>query len=406
MRNYIFSPADILLPKKDHEKWSVIACDQFTSNEAYWKETDHTVGTAPSTLRLIYPEVYLGKTDAQAVTASINDTMQDYLKKGIFNEYPNAFIYVERIQSDGKKRSGLVGAVDLDEYDYHEGSCSRVRATEKTVLERIPPRVKIRENACLELPHILMLMDDSERKILEPLAQMAKEGSMQQLYDFDLMQGGGHLSGWLVPGELNESLAQSIGALGEKHGGITLAVGDGNHSLATAKACRSAAPTEQNRYALCELVNIHSEALEFEPIYRTVENVDPDALLESFTSYLEREDIQNPSNAEQQILFVTQKKKVTVCAKRPPHALAVGTVQLFLDDYLRSCPDAVLDYIHGEDEVEAVVAKPNACGFLYGCMGKSELFDAVEKEGVLPRKTFSMGSARDKRYYTEVRKIK
>lgn len=406
MQNYIFSPADILLPKKNYEAWSVIACDQFTSNEAYWRETESIVGSEPSALRLIYPEVYLGKTDAQALTASINGTMERYLEEGIFNEYPDAFLYVERIQSDGKKRIGLVGAVDLDEYDYHEGSNSRVRATEKTVLERIPPRVKVRENASLELPHVLMLMDDTERCILEPLAQMAKEGRMEQVYDFDLMQGGGHLSGWLVPQELNQSICEKIEGLGEKHGGITLAVGDGNHSLATAKACRSIAPTAQNRYALCELVNIHSEALEFEPIYRTVENVDPDALLEAFNAYLAREDVKNSSNGNQEIRFVTQKGDVTVIAENPPHALAVGTVQLFLDEYLSTRPEAVLDYIHGEDEVAAVVSKPSACGFLYGCMGKSELFDAVEKEGVLPRKTFSMGSARDKRYYTEARKIK
>ena len=405
MKKAIFSPANILLPKKTFEAWSVIACDQFTSNEEYWQAVKAAAGENPTTLNLIYPEVYLGKTDAQEVTANINNAMQKYVADGIFAEYPNALIYVERTQRDGKVRCGIVGAVDLDEYDYNEGSASRVRATEKTVLERIPPRVEIRKNATLELPHILMLMDDTARTVVEPLASLAASGAMQKLYDFDLMLDGGHLCGYLVPEDLQEGICQKIEALGELHGGITLAVGDGNHSLATAKACRALGATECNRYALCEVMNIHSDALVFEPIFRTVEGVDAKELLADFRAYLADAANQNANNAPQEITFVSGSLREKIVTERPPHALAVGTVQQFLDAYLVSKEGAVIDYIHDEEELLSLCASGKISGFLYGCMGKSELFDAIEKEGVLPRKTFSMGSARDKRYYTEARKI-
>ena len=405
MKKAIFSPTDILLPKQNFESWSVIACDQFTSNEDYWKAVKEKAGESPSTLHLIYPEVYLGKTDAAEMTASINNAMQKYVADGVFQEYPNALIYVERIQRDGLVRCGIVGAVDLDAYDYNEGSTSRVRATEKTVLERIPPRVEIRKNATLELPHILMLMDDTARAIVEPLSDLAASGAMKKLYDFDLMLDGGHLRGYLIPEELHEGICQKIEALGDLHGGITLAVGDGNHSLATAKACRALGATECNRYALCEVMNIHSEALVFEPIFRTVEGIDANQLLVDFKAYLADPVHQNANNAPQEITFVCGNLRETVVVEQPPHALAVGTVQQFLDAYLVNKSNAVIDYIHDEEELLSLTASGKACGFLYGCMGKSELFDAIEKEGVLPRKTFSMGSARDKRYYTEARRI-
>ena len=404
MNKGIFAPADILLPRENFEKWSVIACDQYTSNPAYWDEVNRLTANAHSTRHLIYPEVYLGKSDAEAVTASINRAMQDYLDSDVYEEYPDSLIYVERIQSDGALRQGLIGMVDLDEYDYNEGSTSRIRATEKTVLERIPPRVQIRKNAPTELPHVLMLIDDGERAILEPLQLLASEGKMQKIYDFDLMMDGGHLTGYLVPREMNSRLCEAIEALGDKHDGITLAVGDGNHSLATAKACRTIAPTEINRYALCEIVNIHSDSLVFEPIYRTVENVDVDALFSAFLLFISNN--MQTENKAQTITFVTEKGREDIVVENPPHALAVGTVQIFLDSYLPTVPGAVIDYIHDEQELMSVITHGNACGFLYDCMGKSELFDAVAREGVLPRKTFSMGHARDKRYYTEVRKIK
>ena len=405
MEKAIFSPTNILLPRENFEAWSVIACDQFTSNEEYWQSVKERAGEHPTTLNLIYPEVYLGKTDATQMTENINNAMQKYMADGIFQEYPNALIYVERTQRDGLVRPGIVGAVDLNAYDYNEGSTSRVRATEKTVLERIPPRVEIRKNATLELPHILMLMDDTARSIVEPLATLAKDGKMQKLYDFDLMLDGGHLCGYLIPEELHAEICQKIEALGDLHGGITLAVGDGNHSLATAKACRALGETECNRYALCEVMNIHSEALVFEPIFRTVEGIDANQLLVDFKAYLADSSNQNANNAPQEITFVCGTLREKIVVAQPPHALAVGTVQQFLDAYLADKAGAVIDYIHDEDELLALTANGKTSGFLYGCMGKSELFDAIEKEGVLPRKTFSMGSARDKRYYTEARKI-
>ncbi len=409
MNKHLFTPADILLPKKDFEKWSVIACDQFTSRLDYWEEAADLVGEAPSTLKLIYPEVYLGKTDKSEVTKSINSEMVKYLESGVYNEYKNAFIYVERVQSDGKMRAGLVGAVDLNEYDYREGSTSKVRATEKTVLERIPPRVEIRKGAVTELPHVLMLMDDINNTIIEPLGEMAKDSKLTKLYDFTLMLGGGSIKGYLVPKELNEAIAEKIEALGERHSGITLAVGDGNHSLASAKDCYELDPENVSSYALCELVNIHTPALEFEPIYRTVEGCDPASLFAAFKQYLVdsgAEISDSEISGGQRIRFVFGGEEKEIFIKEPPHVLAVGTVQLFLDSYLKNGGAGEIDYIHGEDEVKNIASKDSACGFIYDGMSKSELFTAVEKEGVLPRKTFSMGHARDKRYYTEVRKIR
>ncbi len=409
MSKYLFSPADILLPKKDFEKWSVIACDQFTSRIDYWEDAAKIVGDAPSTLKLIYPEAYLGKTDKNEVTKNINSEMIKYLENGVYNEYKDAFIYVERIQSDGKMRAGLVGAVDLNQYDYREGSKSKVRATEKTVLERIPPRVEIRKGAVTELPHVLMLMDDVNNTIIEPLGDLAASGKLTKIYDFELMLGGGSIKGYLVPAELNDAISAKIEALGERHSGITLAVGDGNHSLASAKDCYELDPENVSSYALCELVNIHTPALEFEPIYRTVEGCDPASLLASFKEYLTAcgaEISEKETKDAQKINFVSADGESEIFITNPPHTLAVGTVQLFLDSYLKNGGTGEVDYIHGEDEVKNIASKENSCGFIYDGMSKSELFVAVEKEGVLPRKTFSMGHARDKRYYTEVRKIR
>ena len=406
MKKSLFNPSDILLPKGGYEKWSVIACDQFTSRVDYWEDVKKIAGDAPSVINLIYPEVYLGKTDAQETVKSINAKMLEYIGSGVFEEYKDSFIYVERIQSDGRLRAGIVGAVDLEKYDYNEGSTSEIRATEKTVLERIPPRVQIRKDASLELPHILMLIDDAEKTVIEPLAELKEDGKMQKLYDFTLMLGGGSIKGYLVPKEYNEKIVAAVEALGNKNGGIALAVGDGNHSLATAKACYALNPNETTRYALTELVNLHSPALEFEPIYRTAENVDAENVYAEFIAFLNKNGAKLSENGKQKITFVAGESEKTVKIDNPPHVLAVGTVQLFLDEYIKTHAEAEIDYIHGEDEVVSIAKKPNACGFIYDCLTKAELFPAVAKEGVLPRKTFSMGHARDKRYYTEARKIK
>lgn len=406
MKKCLFTPSDILLPKGDFEKWSVIACDQFTSRADYWEDVKKIASSSPSTVNLIYPEVYLGKTNAEETVAKINSEMLSYIENGVFEEYKDSFIYVERVQSDGRLRCGIVGAVDLEKYDYNEGSTSEIRATEKTVLERIPPRVQIRKDASLELPHILMLIDDAEKTVIEPLGVLAAEGKMRKLYDFTLMLGGGHIKGYLVPEEYHEKIMSGINALASKNGGITLAVGDGNHSLATAKACYGLNPNETTRYALTELVNLHSPALEFEPIYRTAEKVDAQDVYSEFIKFLDRSGASLTENGSQKITFVAGESEKTVKIENPPHVLAVGTVQLFLDEYIKTHSEAEIDYIHGEEEVISIAKKENACGFLYDCLTKEELFPAVAKEGVLPRKTFSMGHARDKRYYTEARRIK
>lgn len=401
MREPLFTHADILLPKEHFEAWSVIACDQFTSRPDYWAEAAELAKGKPSTLSLIYPEVYLEKTDPVKTIEGINAKMNEYLGGEIYNEYKNAFIYVERTQSDGKVRSGIVGKVDLDRYDYREGAKAEIRATEKTVIERIPPRVEIRKNASCELPHVLMLMDDKDETVMGEL--YANKDSFTKLYDFSLMLGGGHLRGWLVPESYNEKISAAVDALGNGDE-MRLAVGDGNHSLASAKACHDQFPDRIDRFALVELVNIHSDALEFEPIYRTVENVDVSKLQEAFEAFL-KESGASLNGGSQKVTFVYGNEKFEYEIKNPPHSLAVGTVQLFLDKIKPDFKDMAVDYIHGEDEVLTIAKRPRSCGFLYGGIGKSELFPAVEKDGTLPRKTFSMGTARDKRYYTEVRRI-
>lgn len=409
MNEPIFSPANILLPKDNFDKWSVIACDQFTSRPDYWEEAKNISNGFPSTINLIFPEAFLDTANKTQTINSINSTMVKYLQDCVYNEYKDALIYVERIQSDGTLRAGIVGAVNLDEYDYNEGSTSKIRATEKTVIERIPPRVDIRRNAVTELPHVLILIDDKEKRIIESLTEMASHGNLECLYDFDLMLGGGHIKGYLIPSSMNGEICQNIASLGQNESGITLAVGDGNHSLASAKACYLEDPANISNYALVELVNIHSDAIQFEPIYRTVEKCDSTDILEKFKVFLSENgaSFSNIQTENAQIIdFISKDTKETLYVTNPPHALAVGTVQIFLDEYKKGNTQIVVDYIHGENETESIATGDNACGFIYSGIKKSELFPAIAKEGVLPRKTFSMGHAQDKRYYTEVRKIR
>ncbi len=399
----LFNPADILLPKENFENWSVIACDQYTSRPDYWQQTKILTDGKPSTLDLIFPEVYLDEPDREKRIAAINAKMAEFLNSNIYNEYKNSFIYIERTQMDGRLRCGLIGALDLDEYDFSPNSSSAVRATERTVVDRLPPRVEIRKNAVIELPHIMMLTDDPQKTIIEPLTDAKNRGEFTKLYDFELMQGGGHLAGWLVSPEYHSRIVSAIEKMREERN-MALAVGDGNHSLATAKLCHEKNPSNLNRYALCELVNIHSEALDFEPIYRVVDNIDAGALSSAFIAYLDSKGA-SAVDGEQTVTFVYDKGEITFDIKNAPHSLAVGTVQMFLDEYMKSHKELVIDYIHGEDEIRALTKKPKTVGVLYGGIKKSELFAAVEKDGVLPRKTFSMGHAYDKRYYTEVRKV-
>ena len=418
-----FFPADILLPllntPEDWQKWSVIACDQFTSEPEYWEAAAALVGDAPSTLKLILPESKLGKADTAEQIRTINETMREY-SASLFQTYPQALIYVERRLNNGALRRGLVGCVDLMAYSYAAKSDALIRATEGTVLDRIPPRVAIRRDAVLDLPHVMMLMDDQDKAVIEPLAQ--KKAQMKKVYDFDLMLGGGHITGYLldetekarVLAELEKLAdpAQTQKKYGLDVAPMPFAMGDGNHSLASAKAAyeelaQAMTPEEAAvhpaRYALCELVNLHDESLEFEPIYRTIFGMDPARLAADFAAYAQT--LAGPY-APQTITLCYGNTETQVTVAHPIHSLAVGTVQIFLDEYLAKEPQAKLDYIHGLDTARELAKKPDTLSMLFDGMRKEDLFPSVLQDGSLPRKTFSMGEARDKRYYLEARRIR
>ena len=415
MNKNVFLPADILLPKNaDFSKWAVIACDQFTSDQEYWNRVRANAEGSVSTINLILPEAELGTEKEAAHTALINKTMAEYMENGVFETYENSLIYVERTLENGSIRMGLMGMVDLDAYDYTVGATSAIRATERTVTERIPPRQRVRRDAPIELPHILLLCDDHEKVLIEPIA--AKKDSFKVLYDCDLMEDGGHITGWLVPQEevekFNATLTEYSANVGKKYEGlkgepVVFAVGDGNHSLATAKSCYeelkknnpgvdlSAHPA---RYALVELENIHDPSQQFEPIHRVIFNTDTKKMLKAVEENICAE-------GGYPVKWYIGEESGTVYLDRAKSELAVGVLQAFLDEYLKE-NEGEIDYIHDDDALIALAAKENAIGFLVPGMEKSQLFRGVVADGVLPRKTFSMGHSREKRYYLESRKIK
>ena len=343
----IFKPADILIPQNvDFTKWSVVACDQYTSEREYWEDVKNIVGDSPSTLNIIFPEVYLEDGDGDERIKKINSTMEEYINKGIFRELKDTFIYVKRTQPNGKTRHGIVGMLDLKEYDFSKGSQSKVRATEGTIIERIPPRQRIRKNAPLEAPHILILIDDREKAVVEPLENQIND--FEKIYDFDLMKNSGHIVGYNVNESAKKNILDAIEKLGDKadfeakygvkdKGVLMFAAGDGNHSLATAKTC-----------------------------------------WEEIKKELSEEEDSN---------------------------LPVGTLQKFLDKYLAE-NGGKIDYIHGNDVVRNLAKADNTIGFMVDSMEKNDLFTTVIKDGSLPRKTFSMGEAADKRFYLECKKIR
>ena len=364
---------------------------------------------------MILPEVYLAETEARL--GGINARMLDY-EKEILSSREDSMIYVERTQSDGTVRHGIVMAVDLEAYDYKKGAKALIRATEATVIERIPPRVAIRRGASIELPHVMLLIDDPEDKVFA----IPKAANGEVIYDFELMLGGGHIKGSLISKEDKERISKALDslilpeAMLEKYGDAQLApllfaVGDGNHSLATAKATYEevkaklgdAAADHPARYALIEVVNLHDEALKFEPIYRIMTGVDPEDVLSSLTSYI---DALDGAADAQKIDYMYEDTTGTLVAEKPVQQLAVGTLQIFIDEYIKSHAGAEVDYIHGEDSIKALAKKPNSIGFIFDGMSKAQLFKTVIFDGALPRKTFSMGHAVDKRYYLECRKIK
>ncbi len=430
MKQTIFVPADVLLPRvtaEGYAKWSVVACDQYTSEAAYWEQVEETVGDAPSTLRITYPELYLNEPDKAARIERITQTMDRYLSEDVLEVLPSTYIYVERTMKNGTVRHGIIGAFDLEAYDYNKGSVSAIRATEGTVLSRIPPRVEIRRNAAIECPHVMVLIDDGENRVMAA-AETAKTEE-NRVYSFDLMQNGGHVAGWRIPSSAAEAIDGALAALGDgeafaqRYGQgvapLVYAVGDGNHSLATAKACYEAlkqeigdaALTHPARYALAELVNLHDEALEFEPIYRVVFGVDAEDLLSAFSAAYETEVLSPDAPLSMtadahDFRYITKDTEDTIRVKHPAAQLPVGTLQTFLDKYLADHPEAEVDYIHGEDSTKALSAGDNAVGFLFCGMGKEDLYRTVIFDGALPRKTFSMGEADEKRYYLECRKIR
>ncbi len=423
--NLPFKPADILLPQGcDYDKWAVVACDQYTSQPEYWQRVEERVGRAPSALRLILPESSLDGPQVEMDIMDINATMSRYVREGRFKTLPGAMVYVERTLWDGRLRRGLVGMADLTAYDYEPGSDALIRATEGVVMSRIPPRIAVRKNAPIELPHAMLLCDDPGRTLIEPLS--AQTGQMELLYDFDLMEQGGHVKGWLLGGRQLDQVAAALSALADpaafnaRYGVqdqpvMLFAMGDGNHSLATAKECyerqKRLVPPERwdalpARYALCELVNLHDKSLEFEPIHRVVFHTDPQALLDELVrAYPGARRGKAAGSGGLPLRYVCAGSEGVVTAPASAARLPVGALQGFLDDYLMGHPGRV-DYIHGEDVAREFAARPGNIAFLLPPMDKQALFPSVIHDGVLPRKTFSMGEAHDKRFYLEARRIR
>lgn len=420
MANCFYS-ADVLLPhfRKDTEKmnkWAVIACDQYTSEPEYWNAVEKNVGDSESALRVTLPEIYLEGETATRIK-SINETMREY-EKSLFDTYENAVIYLERTMDNGAVRHGIIGKIDLEEYDYNKGATTLVRATEGTVLSRIPPRVEIRRGAAIELPHVMMLIDDRDGSVIEPLE--AKKAGFEAAYDFELMEKGGHVKGYFVDKQTQKEIFYAlekladIDAYNKKYGvneksPMLFAVGDGNHSLATAKALYEEikaklgdkAKDHPARFALVEIVNVHDAALEFEPIYRVIFNTNVDKVMGELKAYAAKD---KGGTNKFVIKCLSEGKAEEITIDFTKHELAVGALQEFIDNYLAKNA-GVVDYIHGIESTEKLAADKDAIGFIFDGMGKNDLFKSVIVGGSLPRKTFSMGEANDKRYYLEARKI-
>lgn len=420
-------------PGIDLKKWAVIACDQFTSQPEYWQQVEDLVKDQPSTYHLILPEVFLGKPEEQKRLQTINANMQRYLDEGILQPH-DGMVYVERTVA-GKMRKGLVLCLDLEQYDYNKGSTSLIRATEGTIIDRLPPRIRIRENAPLELPHILVLIDDPQMSVIEPLA--VRKADMKTLYQTDLMLGSGHIDGWLLDNpEMEEKVVQALQALADPakfkekyqlqgdHPILLFAMGDGNHSLATAKAIweklkPSVGMDHPARYALVEIENVHDEGLVFEPIHRVLFTCKcdiPKKLLEFFgasckiTPISSKDEmvelVENSTAEKQKIGLISGGKYSLIQLENPPLNLPAGNIQAFLDDLMGNKLAESLDYVHGEDVITELAKESCNTAFYLPGMDKNDLFKTVILDGALPRKTFSMGEAIEKRFYMESRRIR
>lgn len=435
----------VLMPAKEYdmEKWAVVACDQYSSQPEYWQKAEQIVGDSPSTLKLILPEVYLGKAEEVEKISEINKNMIEYVKNGVLQEQKPGFILVDRKTSHTDSRKGLIVLLDLEKYNYNEGSQSLIRATERTDVNRLPPRIKIRQNASLELPHIMVLIDDPGRTVIEPLFDMTDKFTC--IYDFELMLGGGHIKGYKIEDEdiirnilsSIEKLADPEGfkkryGVGDEKGILLFAVGDGNHSLASAKAhwdnVKKSLPEDEKelhpaRFALVELVNVHDDGLKFEPIHRVVFNIELNDFVSKMQSFygesakIELERFSSKEEMKEKISGIENEKGVhylpliagtcfaIIKVECPKCNLEVGTLQLFLDQLIVDDKNVEVDYIHGEDVVDSLGGKNGNIGFYLPVMDKNDLYKTVILDGVLPKKTFSMGEAEEKRFYLECRKI-
>jgi hypothetical protein len=426
-------------PGTDLARWAVIACDQYTSEPAYWSRVAEIVGTAPSTLHLTFPEVYLEAPDAPARIARIQQTMRDYLAQDLLGEHQGA-VYVERTV-DGRTRRGLMLELDLEHYDFSAQSSSLIRPTEGTIVARLAPRLAVRRGAALELPHILVLIDDPEGTVIEPLADA--RGRLQRLYAAELMLGGGHVAGHAVDAARGRHVLQALQALAqparfeERYAvpagtpPMLFAMGDGNHSLAAAKAVwdetkGGVPPGHPARYALVEVVNIHDPALHFAPIHRVLFGVRMDVRAALRAAFGERLRIVEVPDAAVMRAGVERASAAQGGEGRPqvfgliepgsrccmaqiedaPATLAVGSLQPVIDGILERGGAASIDYVHGDDVLERLALQPGCAGFHLPTLGKHELLKRVVHDGPLPRKTFSMGEAHEKRYYVEARRIR
>ncbi len=432
---------EVLLPREgiDLSTWAVVACDQYTSQPEYWEQVRNLVADNASTLHLIVPEAYLEGLDHKQAAGSISARMEQYLGDGTLVAHKPGFILVDRKTSHSPSRKGLVVALDLEHYDFSADSTSLIRATEGTVIDRLPPRITIRRDAPLELPHIMVLIDDPDCTVIEPLF----EKDLKTLYDFELMMNSGHIKGYLI--DESETIAGIAGSLARladpepfaakyhvsNEAVLLYAMGDGNHSLATAKSIweqiketapdKAAVMHHPARFSLVELVNVHDPGLEFEPIHRVVFNISVEDMLGHMKTWYENQGSAfscstcgSPGELQlcpeqvpgtHQIPFISEKTCGIIAVSNPRLNLEVGTLQSFLDEYARTTPGMKTDYIHGEDIVTGLGSQPGNIGFFLPTLSKHELFKTIIVDGALPRKTFSMGNADEKRFYLECRKI-
>lgn len=416
----------IMLPKEgtDLKKWSVIACDQYTSELEYWQQVEEEVGEAPSALRLILPEVYLGKESKDEISdrlTKIKSTAENYLENGVWKSLGDGFIVLDRSTPAHSSRKGLIVAIDLEQYSYEPGNKEKIRATEGTVISRIPPRVKIRASSPVEVPHVMLLIDDPDKTVIEKAWDICVERKNKPIYDTELMQDSGHVTGYFINSvtDIFSMVTNNLAELLDKsEDGMLFAVGDGNHSLASAKKYWDTIKDDLDikdrgdhpaRYALVEVVNIHDAGLDFEPIHRVVFGVDSETLIATAKEYFKdmgfgiAKDI--PTDGTQYMVVVEEglENKVITLSK-PTHSLSVGSAQGFLDDIAKSNEGVEIDYIHGEDSVTKLATKGN-CGIILPPVYKNAFFSTIAADGVFPRKTFSMGEAFEKRFYLEAKLI-